>query len=144
MIPRDAGSVIGAKTVGVVETSSLSVATGKAIRSVRQARGLTLKQLERRSGGRFRASSVGSYERGERGISLERFVELCAAYAVDPGRLLSSIVNAVPSRPPVEPDATVSVRSGDLEILTFEAGLSLDGEDEGPVSPPTARGPGAT
>lgn len=41
------------------------------------------------SGGRFKPSALGGYERGERSISLSRFCELAALYGVPPDRLLS-------------------------------------------------------
>ena len=43
------------------------------------------------------ATSVAGYERGERNISLERFVLLCRLYEVPPERLLAEILHSVPS-----------------------------------------------
>ena len=44
-----------------------------------------------RSGGRFKPSSVASYERGERQISLERFFALAEVYDVTPERVVAAI-----------------------------------------------------
>lgn len=41
------------------------------------------------SGGRFKPSALGGYERGERSISVSRFCALAALYGVPPDRLLS-------------------------------------------------------
>jgi transcriptional regulator with XRE-family HTH domain len=53
------------------------------MRAAREQAGLSLRDLERSSQGRFKPSAVGGYERGERDVSAERFVEF--AYLV--GRL---------------------------------------------------------
>jgi transcriptional regulator with XRE-family HTH domain len=44
-----------------------------------------------RSGGRFKPSSVASYERGERQISLERLFSLAEVYEVAPERIVAAI-----------------------------------------------------
>ena len=44
-----------------------------------------------RSGGRFKPSSIASYERGERQISLERFFALAEVYEVAPERIVAAI-----------------------------------------------------
>jgi hypothetical protein len=50
---------------------------------------MSLRDLERSSGGRFKPSAVGGYERGERDISTERLVELAYAIGTRPDALLS-------------------------------------------------------
>jgi transcriptional regulator with XRE-family HTH domain len=60
---------------------------------VRQGRGLSLRQVTVRSGGRFKPSSVASYERGERQISLERFFALADVYDVAPERIVAAIAH---------------------------------------------------
>lgn len=44
--------------------------------------------MERQTGGEFKASVVGAYERGERAISVHRFVKLAQVYQVAPAELL--------------------------------------------------------
>lgn len=53
------------------------------LRQLRIAQGLTLKEVEHRSAGRWKAIVVGSYERGTRKLSLEKAIELCAFYGAD-------------------------------------------------------------
>ena len=73
----------------------LALEIGKALRRARRARGLTLRELTRLSAGRFKATSVAGYERGERTISVERFCELCILYGVAPQAVLGDILVAV-------------------------------------------------
>jgi transcriptional regulator with XRE-family HTH domain len=61
---------------------------GDVLRQARLARGLTLRGAGERSGGRFKPSVIGGYERGERSISLARFCELAKFYGVPADRLL--------------------------------------------------------
>lgn len=61
---------------------------GAAMREARMRAGLTLRDLERISSGRFKPSAVGGYERGERDISAERFVDLAFALGTTPEELL--------------------------------------------------------
>src|SRR5574342_63003 len=52
--------------------SSLALEIGRALRRTRLALGLTLRDVAALSSGRFKATSVAGYERGERNITLER------------------------------------------------------------------------
>lgn len=52
------------------------------LRQLRKKRGLTLRECEIESGGRFKAVVMGSYERGTRAISLERLQEIADFYQV--------------------------------------------------------------
>lgn len=72
----------------------LATKIGRALRRARQGRGLTLKEVAAASRGRFKATSVAGYERGERSISLERFCELCGFYEIAPEQLLADIARA--------------------------------------------------
>lgn len=80
---------------------SFGVETGRALRTVRRSRGLTLRELPDASGGGFKPSAVAAYERGDRTISLERFCALCRVYEVDPVRLLADILRELEGRRPV-------------------------------------------
>ena len=71
---------------------------GEGLRQARRARGLTLRQVAALTDGRFKATSVAGYERGERTISVERFCELCGVYGVAPQAVLGEIVRAVDER----------------------------------------------
>lgn len=76
-----------------------AVEIGRALRRARLARGLTLRQVTGVSTGRFKATSVAGYERGERTISLERFIELCDVYGIAPQAVLGEIVRGLGGRP---------------------------------------------
>ncbi|MEX0816571.1 MAG: helix-turn-helix transcriptional regulator [Gaiellales bacterium] len=65
------------------------------LRQVRAGRSLSLRQVTVRSGGRFKPSSVASYERGERQISLERLFALADVYDVAPERIVAAIAYRV-------------------------------------------------
>jgi transcriptional regulator with XRE-family HTH domain len=65
---------------------------GEVLRGARRSRGLTLREVERMARG-FTASSLGSYERGERAISLERFFELARVYGIPADRLLGRVLD---------------------------------------------------
>lgn len=87
---------------------------GRALRRARRSRGLTLREVSTASGGRFKATSVAGYERGERNITVQRFCELCRFYGVPPEELLSEIVRA--GERPTEPEIDLAV----LELLDPE------------------------
>jgi transcriptional regulator with XRE-family HTH domain len=65
--------------------------TGAVLRQVRMHRSLSLRQVTDRSGGRFKPSSVASYERGDRQISVERLFSLAEVYGVPPERIVTAI-----------------------------------------------------
>jgi transcriptional regulator with XRE-family HTH domain len=68
---------------------------GQILRKARIDRGLTLDDVWLRSAGRFKPSSVGGYERGERSISLDRFCLLAAFYAIPADRMLAAVLEQV-------------------------------------------------
>ena len=73
----------------------LREAIGAVLRQAREDRDLTLRDVQARSMGRFKPSSLGGYERGEREISVHRFCELAAVYQIPPDRLLASVLDRV-------------------------------------------------
>jgi transcriptional regulator with XRE-family HTH domain len=52
------------------------------LRHIRQQQNLTLKQVEIKSRGRWKAVVIGSYERGTRSLSIHRAQEICDFYGV--------------------------------------------------------------
>lgn len=74
--------------------NGMSIAIGGALRRARKRRGLTLHEVDRLSRGRFKPSSVGSYERGTRTISAPLFCELSALYGIPPDTLLAEALAA--------------------------------------------------
>ena len=83
------------------------------------ARGLTLRDLAPMSAGRFKATSVAGYERGERRISLERFCELCRLYGVSPWRLLANVLQEVEGRsePVIDLTALEGMGAGEAALI---------------------------
>ena len=53
---------------------------GERLRSIRRQKGLSLHDVEARSGMEFKASVLGAYERGERAISVPRLLRLAEIY----------------------------------------------------------------
>jgi transcriptional regulator with XRE-family HTH domain len=63
-------------------TPAYSEMVGARLRSIRKQRGLSLQDVQRLSGGEFKAAVVGAYERGERSLSLPRLQRLSAVFQV--------------------------------------------------------------
>ncbi len=68
-----------------------SASLGVRLRSARRQRGWSLGEVESYTGGEFKASVVGAYERGERALSVQRLVRLAEIYVVPPSDLLPLI-----------------------------------------------------
>ena len=68
---------------------------GRRLRQARKRRGLSLMAVEEASRGEFKPSALGSYERGERALSVHRLHRLSQLYGMTAGELLD------PSRPDV-------------------------------------------
>lgn len=73
---------------------------GRRLRAIRQAQGLSLADVEGRSGGRWSSSAIGAYERGFRNLSLPRLRSLAEFYRVPVSVLLGEPgpFNAPPER----------------------------------------------
>ena len=63
-------------------------ALGARLRAIRAQQHLSLHGVERKSGGRWKAVVVGSYERGDRAVSVQRLAELAGFYGVPVSELL--------------------------------------------------------
>jgi transcriptional regulator with XRE-family HTH domain len=63
-------------------------ALGQRLRAARRHRGWSLGDVESQTDGEFKASVVGAYERGERAISVQRFVNLAEIYGTPASELL--------------------------------------------------------
>lgn len=61
---------------------------GSRLRAIRQQQGLTLQEVEERSQGQWKAVVVGSYERGDRALSVAKLAELGEFYGVPVSELL--------------------------------------------------------
>jgi transcriptional regulator with XRE-family HTH domain len=62
--------------------------TGEQLRLIRNARRLSLSQVEKLSGGTVKGSVLGAYERDDRAVSVDRAREIAAAYGVSLQELL--------------------------------------------------------
>lgn len=67
---------------------NFNTSLGQRLRAARRQRGWSLGDVEEQTSGEFKASVVGAYERGERAISVQRFVNLANVYGVPAGELL--------------------------------------------------------
>jgi transcriptional regulator with XRE-family HTH domain len=143
-------------TEGTPVSDGFGRQAGRVLRRARLSRGLTLRDVGVRSDGAFKATAVAGYERGERAISLARFIELCAVYEIPPQRLLAEVMREVEGRGLVNVDlgrlerlesreaaavaefvrqvrsargersTTVAIRSGDLAVIATAAGSKED------------------
>ena len=63
-------------------------ALGSRLRAIRTQQGLSLHGVEDKSNGRWKAVVVGSYERGDRAVTVQRLAELAEFYGVPVTALL--------------------------------------------------------
>jgi len=84
------GRTLRASTVlGVFRMpSEYAKSLGARLRSIRQQQGLSLQGVEEKSNGRWKAVVVGSYERGDRAVTVSRLAELADFYRVPVSELL--------------------------------------------------------
>ena len=75
-------------------------ALGAKLRTVRNQQGLSLQAVEARSGGRWKAVVVGSYERGDRAVTVQRLYDLAEFYSVPLVDLLPETGERVVAEPP--------------------------------------------
>ena len=68
--------------------SDYAKSLGARLRSIRQQQNLSLQGVEEKSNGRWKAVVVGSYERGDRAVTVSRLAELADFYRVPVGELL--------------------------------------------------------
>jgi len=94
-------------------TDKFNVSLGQKLRAARRQRSWSLGVVESNTNGEFKASVVGAYERGERAISVQRFVRLAEIYGIAASDLL-----------PVVLDALGAAHSGDL-VERYLAAIQL-------------------
>jgi transcriptional regulator with XRE-family HTH domain len=71
-----------------VANEGYAKALGARLRAIRMQQHLSLHGVERKSEGRWKAVVVGSYERGDRAVSVQRLAELADFYGVPVSDLL--------------------------------------------------------
>ena len=79
--------------------SDYAKALGARLRAIRAQQGLSLHGVEDKSQGRWKAVVVGSYERGDRAVTVQRLSELADFYGVPVNELLPEGA-AVPTSEP--------------------------------------------
>ena len=91
--------------------SDYAKALGARLRAIRTQQGLSLHGVEEKSQGRWKAVVIGSYERGDRAVTVQRLSELADFYGVPVSELLpAGSTSLVP-----EPAARIVI---DLEQLS--------------------------
>ncbi|SFD05733.1 transcriptional regulator [Streptomyces aidingensis] len=73
---------------------------GAKLRAIRTQQGLSLHGVEEKSQGRWKAVVVGSYERGDRAVTVQRLAELAEFYGVPVQELLPGSTPAGAAEPP--------------------------------------------
>ena len=79
------------------------------LRQIRKQQNLTLKQVEIRSRGKWKAVVVGSYERGTRSLSISKAKSLCEFYGVPLSVLFQS--EGIQRVPPSEGALRIDLRN---------------------------------
>ncbi len=94
---------------------------GARLRAFRRGRGLTLKDVEERSGAEFRQSVLGAYERGARTMSLPRLARLATVYGVTVDDLLGAPKSVAEAKAPaglvVDLSALSAARGRDADAV---------------------------
>src|SRR3954467_1364377 len=91
---------------------------GARLRDIREQHRWSLRDVQIASEGRFTGSAVGTYERGERGISVQRLSELAQLYGVPVERLLPESPMRLDER---EPSSSVAEPSNGKVVLDLAA-----------------------
>lgn len=68
--------------------SDYAKALGARLRAIRNQQGLSLQGVEEKSGGRWKAVVIGSYERGDRAVTVQKLAELANFYSIPIAELL--------------------------------------------------------
>ena len=79
--------------------SEYAKSLGARLRSIRQQQGLSLQGVEEKSNGRWKAVVVGSYERGDRAVTVQRLAELAQFYGIPVAELLPEGVSGTAVEP---------------------------------------------
>lgn len=103
-------------------TSTYAKALGMRLRAIRTQQGLSLHGVEEKSRGRWKAVVVGSYERGDRAVTVQRLAELAAFYNVPISELLpegaSNAATEARPRLVIDLEALNTVESEQGRLLT--------------------------
>jgi transcriptional regulator with XRE-family HTH domain len=107
-------------SAGQDTTSPVAREVGASLRRARLLLGLSLQDVEEKSGHEFKASVLGAYERGDRAISVARLHRLALAYDVSIETLLPRVARPGPAPTgaadaelPADLDERLATMSGD-------------------------------
>lgn len=103
-------------------SSDYARALGTRLRAIRTQQGLSLHGVEEKSRGRWKAVVVGSYERGDRAVTVQRLAELAEFYSVPVSELLPEGSPGGASEQPAR------------LVLDLEALQSVSPEESGPLA----------
>ena len=103
--------------------NAYSLALGARLRAIRTQQGLSLHGVEEKSEGRWKAVVVGSYERGDRAVTVQRLAELAEFYGVPVSEFL-------PERAPLAAEAGAS----DRLVIDLEQLSNVPAEKSGPLA----------
>lgn len=81
-------------------TTDYARALGARLRAIRTQQGLSLHGVEEKSHGKWKAVVVGSYERGDRAVTVQKLAELADFYGVPVSELLPDASPAVAGEAP--------------------------------------------
>ncbi|HLI24782.1 MAG TPA: transcriptional regulator [Acidimicrobiales bacterium] len=98
-------------------TPAYARSIGTRLRDIRRQQGFSLQAVEARSGGEFKASVLGAYERGERIISVLRLARLAQLYGVPVDQLLPQAGGSANGAVTPE-EAPVTIDLGALDALS--------------------------
>jgi transcriptional regulator with XRE-family HTH domain len=103
-------------------TTDYARALGARLRAIRTQQGLSLHGVEEKSKGRWKAVVVGSYERGDRAVTVQRLAELAEFYGVPIAELLpEGAPNGAAELPPrlvIDLERLSSVPSDNAHLLS--------------------------
>src|SRR5271169_1911486 len=108
-------------------------AIGSRLRAVRHQTGLSLMDVEAMSNKEFRQSVLGSYERGDRAITVPRLQRLARIYDVPIDQLLPPEDTSYASRPMVDHDGSRPTSRGgrpkvSIDLAKLRAGVGPERE----------------
>ncbi|MDQ1247419.1 MAG: hypothetical protein QG597_1789 [Actinomycetota bacterium] len=79
--------------------NSYAKSLGRRLRAIRQQQGMSLHGVEQKSEGRWKAVVIGSYERGDRAVTVAKLAELAEFYGVPIAELLPDATTRAPDGP---------------------------------------------
>jgi transcriptional regulator with XRE-family HTH domain len=82
-----------------MEVSPSARSIARRLRSIRQARGWSLADVEAISEGKVKVAALGSYERCDRALSLERIIELADIFGIPLSNLLGALEKEITAKP---------------------------------------------